>query len=165
MLRFFYKTFYYENFTYHLVIPKQVIVDKLNELFTTKNNIFKSPNLKGSFINYPDTFRISPKWSFTYIKNYESEPAYLKGSIVEESKFLTTLEISVRPNSVYIILLIVFSMFGIYSLINAAITHKFIALLTGLWIIGFSFPVLYFFAKNASKNLRKSFENYLSIKH
>ena len=139
------------------------MVDKLDELFSFKKGLFKSPNLQGKFVDYPDTFFVTQKWWFAHIQNFEREPAILKGVITKKNENETIIEIAVRPNSVFLILFIFFLPFGIYGLYKAAVTNELNATLVGLWTLIFALPVLFFFAKNSSNVLRKSFEQYLSI--
>ena len=162
MYKRLYSAFYYDTFRYHLFSPKQTIVNQIDDLFTLKRGLFKGPNLNGRFVEYPDKFYITPKWAFEYIRNFETKPAYLKGAITEKNNNETIIEISVRPNSVYLILFVFFLPISLYWLYKAAITKNLITLLSGLWLI-FCLPLLFFFAKNASNKLRKSFESYMNM--
>ena len=163
MYKKLYTTFYYTTYSYHLFSPRQAVVDKLDELFSLKKGLFKSPNLQGKFVDYPDTFFVTQKWWFAHINNFEREPAILKGVITKTNENETIIEIAVRPNSIFLILFIFFLPFGIYGLYKAAVTNELSATLVGLWTFIFALPVLYFFAKNYSNKLRRSFERYMSI--
>lgn len=124
MYKKLYKTFYYDTFTYHLFSPKQTVVDQLNEIFAVNKGTLRSPNLDVKFVDYPDTFFMTQKWWLGHISNFEKEPAILKGVITKKNDNETIIEISVRPNSVYIILFVCFLPFGLYSLYKAAVIKR-----------------------------------------
>ena len=163
MYKKLYRTFYYDTFTYHLFSPKQTVVDYFDELFIVKKGLFKLPNLVGKFVEYPDTFYMTQKWWLGHIKNFEREPAILKGVITQKNENETTIEISVRPNSVFLILFVCFLLFSIYALYKAIITKDLNPTLVGMWPLVFALPLLFLFARAASTNLRKSFEKYLNL--
>lgn len=164
MIKRLYKTFYYETFFYILEVPKETVIERLDYLLMERSGLFKSPNLKGKFVDYPDTFYITQKWWLGHIRGLEREPAILKGVITKLSDKQTKIEISVRPNSVFWILAVFFLPYGLYLLYKAITTNDLNSTLGGLWLTFFALPILYFVARTASKRLRSAFESYMDIK-
>jgi hypothetical protein len=163
MLKRLYKTFYYETFFYVLDSPKEIIIEKIDHLFVEKSGLFKSPNLRGKYVDYPNTFYLTQKWWFGHIKGLEGEPAILKGVITAVNSTQTKIEVSVRPNSVFWVLAILFLPYGLYTLYKGIRTNELNTTLGGLWLIFFGAPILYFFAQMTSKKLRTSFEKYMNM--
>lgn len=133
-------------------------------MFTEKKGLFKSPNLTGHFVEYPDSFFITPKWSFAHIRNYETDPAYLKGIIFDTVNNRTKIEITVRPNSVFLIVLVGFLIAAIGRLYKFLVDKELLvkllpALFGGIFILG----LLSVTAKYFTKSIRSSFERYLEI--
>src|SRR4051812_44848030 len=98
MFKLLYKTFYYNNFSYVVNIPKETVIERLDHLFIEKSGLFSSPNLGGKFVDYPDTFYMTQKWWLGNIRSFEREPAILKGVISKISDTQTRIDIAVRPN-------------------------------------------------------------------
>ncbi len=161
MFKLLYKTFYYEQFSYVLDTSKENIIERLDNLFMTKSGLFASPNLTGKFVDFPETFYMTQKWSFLNIQNFEREPAILKGVLSKISDTKTHIDISVRPNAVFLILAVFFSSYGLYNLYKSVILEDTNMPLVGLWLTFFALPVLVLFARNASGKLRKAFEKYM----
>lgn len=163
MFKRLYKTFYYDTFFYILDVPKDTVIERLDHLFMEKSGLFKSPNLRGKFVDYPDTFYLTQKWWFGHIRGLESEPAILKGVITKVGDKQTKIEISVRPNSVFWILAVFFLPYGLFILYSAITTSDLNKTLGGLWVTFFVLPILYFIARTTSKKLRTAFEKYMNI--
>lgn len=163
MFRRVYKIFYFQVFYYIIDAPKEVVIESINHLFMERSHLFKSPNLSGKFVDFPETFYMTQKWWFANIRNFESEPAILKGVITEVNSIQTKIEIAVRPNSIFLILFLFFLPYGGYFLYNALITKEFNPLYVGLWTLLFVLPLLCIVAKFCSKRLRKTFEKYMNL--
>ena len=164
MLNFLIKTFYFDTTTYIVDVPKETIVQRLDTLFFERSGLFKSPNLSGQFVDYPDTFTMTPKWSPTYIRNFERRAAYLKGTITELNGGKTKIEIAVRPNSVFGMLFLPFAIFGIYNLIRAfTVEGNQSNLYGGLFILLIGLPIIIGIAKAMAGGLQSDFEKYLNI--
>jgi hypothetical protein len=162
MMKFLKETFYYASADYIVDFPKEVIVENLNVLFLERKSVFSSPNLRGHFVDYPNSFVMQPKWSIAIIQNFERSSAYLKGSISETPDKKTKIKLLVRPNSVFGILFFSFFLFAIYNLIKFFSARNNLNVLYGaLWIIFFGFPIIILIAKVSTYNLRKNFTNYL----
>lgn len=164
MYKRLYKAFYYETFTYIVNAPKESVIQRLDLLFTEKSGLFKQPNLSGKFVDYPDTFFLTQKWWFGHIRNFEREPAILKGVISKISDTQTEIEISVRPNSIFLMFFIFLLPYGAFNLYRASSTKDLNSTLVGLWSIVFCFPILYLIAKGLTKKLRTNFETYMGLK-
>ena len=164
MFNYLKKTFYYEPSTYIVATPKEKIIKKLDILFVEKKGIFKSPNLRGSFIDYPNSFTMEPKWSIGNIQSFERSSAYLKGNISDAQGGKTMIEILVRPNSIMGILSLAFLIFGIYNITTFFILkgHPY-KLYAGLSFIFIFIPIFIVMARVSAQALRKNFEKYLKI--
>jgi hypothetical protein len=125
--------------------------------------LFTAPNLRGKFVDYPDTFYLTQKWWSAHIQNFEREPVILKGVINKVTESKTSIEVAVRPNSVFLIISIVFIPIGCWNLYKAALSEDWHQALGGLWLLVVGLPALYFFAKMCSNKLRRSFEKYMNI--
>ena len=158
-----YKTFYYNHFVYVVHAPLDTVIEQLDHLFRERSGLFKSPNLSGRFISFPGSFRMTPKWSLGTIENFEKDPAILIGLLSSISDTKTRIDISVRPNSVFLILTIFFLPFGLFKLYEAATKQDTESLFVGLWMAVVAVPVLFFFARGASNKLRKNFQQYMNI--
>ena len=163
MIRRLYNIFYFENFTYLVDASKETVIERLNSIFMEKPGRLNHPNLSGKFIDFPDTFYLTQKWWLIHISNFEREPAILKGAISKISDTQTRVEISVRPNSVFLILTIFFLPYGLFNLYRAVGTNDTHGLFIGLWLTFFALPVLFVVARIASKKLRKTFEKYFNV--
>ncbi|MEJ8843861.1 hypothetical protein WG954_15830 [Lacibacter sp. H375] len=159
-----YKTFYYNHFVYVVHAPLETVIEQLDHLFREKSGLFKSPNLSGRFISFPGSFRMTAKWSLGIIQNFEKDPAILKGLLSSAGDTKTRIDISIRPNSVFLILSIFFLPIGLYNLYQAATTKDANSLLIGLWMTFVAIPVLFFFARGASNALRKNFQQYMNVR-
>lgn len=164
MLTFLLKTFYNEPETYTTVLSKQDIIDMLDSLFAKQNEIFKGPNITGEFIDYPDSFSITRKWSFIAIKNLERKPAYLKAVVREAGNDNIEIDIWTRPNSVFGIFFLTLALFGIYNLyISSTSRGTQNDLYGGLFVIFIALPILYFIARTISNSLKEDFKKYLQL--
>lgn len=158
-----YKTFYYNHFVYVVHAPLHTVIEQLDHLFRERSGLLKSPNLSGRFISYPGSFQMTPKWSLGVIQNFEKAPAILKGLLSSAGDTKTRIDVSVRPNSVFLILSIFFLPFGLYKLYQAPTTNDLESLLAGLWMTVVAMPVLFFFARGASNKLRRNFQQYMNV--
>jgi hypothetical protein len=164
MFTYLKKTFYYEPSTYIVSNSKQEIIHRLDTLFVEKKGIFKSPNLRGHFSDYPNTFSMEPKWSIGSIQGFERRSAYLKGNILNTQDGKTKIEILVRPNSILGILSLAFLVLGLYKVFTflTSQSHPF-ELYAGLSFIFIFVPIMIVMARISVKTLRQSFEKYLKI--
>ena len=162
MFKFLIKTFYYETTTYIVNTPKETVIQQLDTLFTERSGLFKSPNLRGHFVEFPHSFAMTPKWSPFTIKSFESRAAYLKGVVEDTANGKSVIEIAVRPNSVFGIIFIAFAMCGIYNLIVAfmSIGTK-NNLYGGLLLLIAGLPIEVGMARVTAGGLRSEFEKYL----
>jgi hypothetical protein len=163
MSNFFYKTFFFETFTYVADTTPQLITDKLEELFKEKQGLLKSPNLKGKFLEYPSIFCITPKRWWLQIRGGKKEPAFLSGIISPINATQTKIEIVVKPNAVNRNLFFAFLPLAIFFLIRSILVMEFNFSIIGLWSFVLALPLLFIDAKNVTTKLRKNFENYLHI--
>lgn len=164
MLKYLIKTFYYETVTYIVNAPKETVVQQLDTLFMERSSLFKSPNLSGQFVDYPDSFTMTPKWSPAFIRNFERRAAYLKGIIRETESGKTKIEIAVRPNSIFGILFLPFAIFGIYNLIKAfTVQGNQSNLYGGFFLLVIGLPLIIGIAKGMAGGLQEDFERYLNI--
>jgi hypothetical protein len=158
-----YKTFYYEIFFYVVDVPTEKVVKQLDHLFNEESGFLKSPNLSGRFVDYPDSFYITPKWSLMIIRNFEREPAILKGVITKLSETQTKIEIAVRPNSIFLILSVILLPVGLFNLYREVTTKNLNTIWAVLFLLIF-IPLLYILARVSSNRLRKAFEKYMNVK-
>ncbi|GAB2815906.1 hypothetical protein [Ferruginibacter profundus] len=164
MPNFFYKTLYFDTFTYVTDTTPQLLTGKLEVLFNEKQGWFKSPNLKGKFLEYPSIFSVTPKRWFVQIRGGEErEPAKLSGIISPINATQTKIEIVVKPNAVYRLLFFVCLPFAVFIIIKSLLTMEFHFSLLGPWPFVFALFFLFISAKNAATRLRHSFEKYMGI--
>ena len=161
MFKRLYKTFYYENFTYVVNSSKETVIDRLDHLFMEKSRLLRS-NLNGKFVDFPDTFYMTQKWWLTHIRNFDREPAILKGVLSKISDTQTRIDIAVRPNSVFLIFAVFFLPYGLFNLYRAVTTKDTNAVFGGLWLTFFVLPLLFMLARIASNRLRRAFEKHMS---
>ena len=163
MLKFLLRTFYWDTKSYQTYLATEHVVDLLKELFSRNNKFLQRPNLRGFFTEYPSKFKMQPKWSITYIRNFETRPAYLKGVIVQDGA-TTTLVISVRPNSVMAILFVVFLIYGLLRISRYLSSYgESSDLFTGFGLLIFAVPLIIVTSRMMSRNLRRSFEIFLEM--
>jgi hypothetical protein len=114
-------------------------------------------------VDYPDSFYITPKWSLMIIRNFEREPAILKGVITKLSETQTKIEIAVRPNSIFLILSVILLPVGLFNLYREVTTKNLNTIWAVLFLLIF-IPLLYILARVSSNRLRKAFEKYMNVK-
>jgi hypothetical protein len=163
MFKFLKSSFYYTTYYYSVNCSKSELVDSLDKLFSDRNGFTKSTNLDGKFVDYPDSFYMTPARWMIYIKNFEKEPAFLKGILSEPRAGQTEVEIAVRPNSVHLILAIFFLPVEIFMLVNGLLKEQLNSIFGGIWLAFFAVPFLIFIARRASASIRTSFEEYLKL--
>ena len=145
--------------------PKETVVQQLDTLFMERSSLFRSPNLRGRFVDYPNSFTMTPKWSSAFIKNFETDAAYLKGIITETDYGKTRIEIAIRPNSVFAMLFLPFAIFGVYNLFRAFTVHgNENNLYGGLFLLIMALPLIIGMAKGMASGLQADFEKYLNIR-
>jgi hypothetical protein len=119
-----------------------------------------SENITGT-LNADNTFKLTNKWSFAIIKWFESDPAYLSGTISNIGD-KTKLTISTRPNSVLIIsfygitILFLYALFGVKTFINCSRTFQ-------LLFFPFFNLILFGLMQMFTVGLRKRFERIMKI--
>lgn len=109
-------------------------------------------NLAGEFTS-ANEFTLTPKWQLAVIRNYERDLTYLKGKIYVDELHRTRVDFTVRPNSIFLIFMILFPFIGSIMLLatskisNAPPIGIFYAFIVPVVLIS-----LGFFAKRAIKN-------------
>lgn len=164
MFKFLVETFYFKSWTYTIEEPQNVIVERLEDLFENKDSLFKKPNLAGGFKEYPNTFSITPKWSLAYIKSFENASCYLKGSIHIISKDKTSLIVSIRSNSIFGLMCIMFTFSSIVCFYMAITTHGATEnLIKGVCLLLFGIPLQIGLAIGIRTGIKRDFEEYMGI--
>jgi hypothetical protein len=112
------------------LLPKQIWKEKYNyqsnksvvELKSDIQQLFEkskgwdfSVNLTGEFTS-DFKFKMTPKWQFAYIKNFEREISYLNGELRQDEFNKTRVTFTVRPNSIFLIFFIAFPLIGLLAL-------------------------------------------------
>jgi hypothetical protein len=139
------------------------VLERLRYLFEQENGLFQAPDLCGHFAG-EESFYITPKWSFMSIRNFENDPAMLKGVVSEIGLKRSRIEIVVRPNSIFLIFFIILLFFGLFQLTmiftgENSNNHFFGAVI----IIGGALPFWIWQATRVTGSIRKNFEEYLGI--
>ena len=132
---------------------------RLNSIFNQKGYKY---NLSGKFITERD-FKATDKWTIgIYIRNFENDPAYLKGKI-KETKEGTLIDVTVRPNSIFSIFGLLFPLVGTFALISSYFgkTDE-EALGVGIGFIIFGL-VCYPIGNYLRNRIRNKFEDYLEL--
>ncbi len=120
-----------------------------------------SPNITGRFID-ANTFKLTHKWSLSYIRWIETRPAYLSGTISSKNN-TTIIKCTLRPNSgfviaFYIIAILFFcELIGIRTFVESS---KYIKLL----LFPFFNLILYGFMLFFTNGLRNRFERILNLR-
>lgn len=103
-----------ERLEYKSNLTAPVFKNKLDKIFNQGTLKFKY-NLSGKFINDFE-FKATDKWTIgIYIRGFENDPAYLKGKITETSNGII-INITVRPNSIFLIFGFLFPIVGFFAL-------------------------------------------------
>ncbi|MGB8194968.1 MAG: hypothetical protein WCF67_23735 [Chitinophagaceae bacterium] len=159
----FKKTFGFETFTYMADKSMEDVVQSLHLLFTDKNRMSRSPDLKGKFVDFPESFSITPKTSFGS-RTGESFPAILKGLISKQDVDTTKIEITIRANRIFVVFFVL-SLAWLPVNIYKAITdfHWSYLLIIGL-IVTCMLPAAFYGAQGMKEQLKRNFEKYMNIR-
>jgi hypothetical protein len=151
-----------ERVEYKSNLTAQNFKYKLEKIFNQGTFDLKY-NLAGKFIGDTE-FKVTDKWTIgIIIKNFEKDPAYLKGKMNETPQGLI-LEVSVRPNSVFPLFRIISPILGVFALFST----EFDSQTSDVKMIGLVFIVFglafYLLGKFLRYRLRNKFEQYLDLK-
>ena len=161
-MKFLPKQILEEEFQYYSDKSVEGLKTEIQQLFDKTKGWNFSVNLTGEFTSEYE-FKMTPKWQFAVIKNFERQVAYLNGKILVDESKRTRVNFSVRPNSILLIFFFLFPMFGIYILTTDKIEGDIVeARIAGL-VFTFLVPALMLvfghFAKQGIKNrFIKTFE-------
>lgn len=144
MVRFFAQTFFGTKSVYILTYSKEQFIEQLQSLMDGSKGFYARVNLTGRFTDHPNEFVLTPKWSLSFIKGFETELTYLKGAISESSIDQTKLIISVRPNIIFFLMFLTSSFVGIKNLYHLILDGWNEELLVGfLFFVVFSMVLLF----------------------
>lgn len=115
------KQIWKEEFNYFSDKSVDGLKTDIQQLFDKTKGWNFSVNLTGEFTSELE-FKMTPKWQFAIIKNFEREVSYLKGQIFADEFKRTRVTFTVRPNSILLIFFILFPVFGIIALTTDNIT-------------------------------------------
>lgn len=153
------RTFFFPNQTIHLYnSSKELITEKLNEIFNRKWTLFDSNNLLGEFIE-KDTFEISMK-SAAY-KTGLIGNAIMVGEIIELQNGQTEIILKVKPNKGLYTMFFVFILIGLIYLFNSIYTgsSRYLLISIAMLIGG---PLLCIGISNVQIHaLKENFINYI----
>lgn len=164
MVRFFAQTFFGTKSGYILTYSKEQFIEQLQSLIDGSKGFYARVNLTGRFTDHPNEFVLTPKWSLSFIKGFETELSYLKGVVSESSVEQTKLIISVRPNIIFFLLFLTSSFIGIKNLYDLIVEGWSEELLVGFlfFSVFFNGAVIYI-ARGVSKSISERFKRYFSI--
>ena len=164
MIRFFAKTFFGTKSVYILTYSKEQFVEQLQSLIDGSKGFYARVNLTGRFTDHPNEFVLTPKWSLSFIRGFETELSYLKGEVSESSVEQTKLIVSVRPNIIFFLLFLTSSFIGIKNLYHLIVEGWSEELLVGfLFFMVFFNGVVIYIARGVSKSISERFKRYFSI--
>ncbi|SMO93561.1 hypothetical protein SAMN06265379_1207 [Saccharicrinis carchari] len=153
------KVLNFQRIEYRSKMSAQDFKSRLSSIFSQKGFKF---NLSGKFTSEQD-FKATDKWTIgIYIRSFENDPAYLKGKI-KDSKNGVTVEVLVRPNSIFSLFGLLFPLIGMIALVstNFGKTDE-DALGVGIGFIIFGL-ICYPIGNYLRNRIRNKFEDYLDL--
>ena len=152
--------------TYDFNCPPETVLQQINTLFTERSSIFKSPNLRGKFLD-ASRFFIAPKYGF--IVNGAGgavNGATLTGTVYPTEKGDTNLVVTLTPNFSHGLsfLLIGCMGFGLLYASLAAEKDNLPYLCVGLGTLLIGLPVMRGIASLSTYWLHSDFEEYMEIR-
>jgi hypothetical protein len=157
------KSFSTETFTYIVDRSPKSIIEQLDILFVERAGLLRYPNLKGDFVDYPQTFYITQKWWFGHTSGTDNQPAMLKGVVFELDDKTTKIEIAVKSNAIFVFFSILFTLVGFLLLCKGILDNASAYFLGAIFLFVFVIPILFLSSRIASNRLRILFENYMEI--
>jgi hypothetical protein len=154
-VKFLPKQIWKEEFNYYSDKSVDGLKTDIQQLFDKTKGWNFSVNLTGEFTSEFE-FKMTPKWQFAIIKNFEREVSYLNGQIHSDELKRTLVTFTVRPNSILLIFFFLFPMFGIFVLTTDNIKGDIEDARIGGLVFTFVVPALMLvfghFAKQGIKN-------------
>jgi hypothetical protein len=138
--------------------PIKNVSEKLKEL-TRKPWYDAAPNLAGRF-NSENSFTLTSKWSILSIGWIERSNAYLRGTLSDYNDG-TRIEVSVRPNSVFVILFYALIMLFTFEVFGMTVAEGPVWLKLGLYVM--FCLILLFCMRLFVESLKIKLEKFLNL--
>lgn len=143
---------------------KYETLERVREEFkhATRRRIFDFPENISGKLQDDDHFQFTHAWSFSFIRGFETNPAYINGFLKsEETK--TRIYISVRPNISFILLFYALAFFFIYRLFQENVFVDEDSIILQL-ILLFFIAMIYSIIKATTNGLRRNFERMFLLR-
>jgi hypothetical protein len=152
-----------EEFEYYSEQSVEELREHIRYVLSEPPTLDYSVNLVGKFIS-ENQFKMTPKWQFIPIRNYERDEAYLDGRMIPQDKNRTQVKFSIRPNTVFVILFFVFP-FGSLMFLSTYFldTTNNIGFLGGVFAFAVVVPGINLLLAGSAKKRIK--ENFISTFH
>lgn len=144
---------------YKVFAPLDTVRQNITSVIT-RHWIDFSENLNGNFINDTE-FIITPKWSLAIIRWLERDLTYLKGRLEAVSN-QTTITITIRPNSIFVIMFYLFIILSVLEPLNGVFINEINATLKLLFFPLFAVIILSVILFSTYR-MRRRFERLLNL--
>ncbi len=151
--------FFTRKYKYIKYDSLEIVLDELKEL-TERKWYDSADNITGK-LNEDNSFQLTHKWSFSFIRWIETNPAYING-IIETDDNRTVIMISVRPNSIFVLSFYCLLVYFIYNLFQPNLFTDEAAIFKLIFIPFFEL-ILYTLMISYTSGLRKNFERAMHL--
>jgi hypothetical protein len=152
--------------SYKFNCPPETVRQQINTLFTERSSIFKSPNLRGKFLDASQFF-IAPKYGFMVNGvGGAIDGVSLKGTVYPTKEGNTNLEVTLKPNYGLGIFFLLMGCVGFYLLFASLTAEKdnLSLFYTGLCILLIGLPFMRGIISLSTYSLHSDFEEYMKIR-
>lgn len=151
--------FFTRKYKYNKYDSLDIVRDEFKDL-TNRKWYDGADNITGKF-NEDDSFQLTHKWSFSFIRWIETCPAYINGELKTDNN-RTIVQIRIRPNSMFVLSFYCLIVYFIYNLFQPNILSDEVAIFKIIFILFFN---LFLFAimMSYTSGLRKKFEKAMHL--
>ena len=151
--------FFTRKYKYSKYDSLEMVLDEIKDI-TSRKWHNGADNITGK-LNEDNSFQLTHKWSFSFIRWIETSPAYINGTIeTDDSK--TVIKTSVRPNSIFVLSFYFLIVYFIYNLFQPNLFTDEAAIFKLIFIPFFEL-ILYALMISYTSGLRKNFERAMHL--
>lgn len=151
--------FFTRKYQYSKYDSLEIVRDEFKDI-TNRKWYDGADNITGKF-NEDDSFQLTHKWSFSFIRWIETSPAYINGTIKTDDN-RTLIQISIRPNSMFVLFFYGLIVYFIYNLFQPNIFSDEVVVFKIIFIPFFNL-ILYAIMMSYTSGLRKNFEQAMHL--
>lgn len=151
--------FFTHKYKYIKYDSLEIVLDELKYL--TSREWYDSANNITGKLNEDNSFQLTHKWSFSFIRWIETSPAYINGTIKTDNN-RTVIQISIRPNSMFVLSFYGLTVYFIYSFLQPKIFSDEVAIFKLIFIPILEL-ILYAIMMSYTSGLRKNFERAMHL--